>query len=149
MPCPDVPTQIRPSLSSTKQLMSSPEFSNGLKEIYDGFYFEDEKLFHQGLINSGLTSNEWPEADRKILADLFKSHFGASLTSEMTFELEGFKESFLKVADFMLEKKVKISTDFLYLGIALVTMYSSLEKTHAKVNVKEVYLNVKKQLDPK
>jgi predicted unusual protein kinase regulating ubiquinone biosynthesis (AarF/ABC1/UbiB family) len=137
---------FKPSAMWTK---FSPEFSNGLKEIYDGFYFEDEKLFHQGLINSGLTSNEWPEADRKILADLFKSHFGASLTSEMTFELEGFKESFLKVADFMLEKKVKISTDFLYLGIALVTMYSSLEKTHAKVNVKEVYLNVKKQLDPK
>ena len=60
-----------------------------------------------------------------------------------------FKESFLKVADFMLEKKVNISTDFLYLGIALVTMYSSLEKIGAKVNVKQVYLDVKKQLEAK
>ena len=114
----------------------NPTFSQGLKEIYDGFYYEDENIFHQGLLKSGLTSDKWPEADREKLA-------------EMSFELKGFKESFLKVADFMLEKKVNISTDFLYLGIALVTMYSSLEMIGAKVNVKQVYLNVKNQLEAK
>jgi hypothetical protein len=126
-----------------------PDFSNGLKEIYDGFYFENEVLFHQGLLNSGLTSSKWPQEDRQKLAELFKSHFGASLTSEMSFDLETFKESFFKVADFMLEKKVQISTDFLYLGIALVTLYSSLEKTKASVNVKRIYLDVKQQLESK
>ena len=127
----------------------SDEFSDGLKDIYDGFYNEDEPLFHQGLIKSGLTSNAWPAADRQRLAELFKSHFGASLTSEMSFEMETFKASFFKVADFMLEKKVKISTDFLYLGISLVTMYSSLEQTHSKVNVKEIYVKIKQQLEAK
>jgi predicted unusual protein kinase regulating ubiquinone biosynthesis (AarF/ABC1/UbiB family) len=127
----------------------SPDFSEGLKYIYDGFYFEDENILHQGLIKSGLTSPKWPEADRQKLAELFKSNFGASITGEMSFDLESFKESFLKIADFMLIKKVHISTDFLYLGIALVTMYSSLEKTRAKVNVKEVYTNVKNQLESK
>jgi hypothetical protein len=126
-----------------------PDFSQGLKKIYDGFYLEDETIFHQGLLACGLTSKEWPETDREKLAKLFKSHFGASLTSEMSFDLETFKESFFKVADFMLEKKVIISIDFLYLGIALVTLYSSLEKTKAKVNVKKVYLEVKNQLEPK
>jgi hypothetical protein len=67
----------------------------------------------------------------------------------MSFDLETFKESFFKVADFMLEKKVQISTDFLYLGIALVTLYSSLEKTKASVNVKRIYLDVKQQLESK
>jgi predicted unusual protein kinase regulating ubiquinone biosynthesis (AarF/ABC1/UbiB family) len=137
---------FRPSGVWTK---FSPEFSDGLKDIYDGFYFENEKTLHQGLLKSGLTSEKWPEADRQKLADLFKSHFGASLTAEMSFDLVSFKESFLKVADFMLEKKVNISTDFLYLGVALVTMYSSLEKTHSQINVKEVYVNVKKQLETK
>lgn len=126
-----------------------PEFSKGLTDIYDGFYFEDEALFHKGLLESGLTSNDWPEEDRNNLANLFKSHFGASLSSEMTFDLETFKASFIKVADFMLEKKVKISTDFIYLGIALITIYSSLEKTQAKVNVKKIYLHVKDQLNAK
>ena len=126
-----------------------PDFSLGLKKIYDGFYLEDESLFHQGLLACGLTSKDWQESDRLKLATLFKSHFGASLTSEMSFDLETFKESFFRVADFMLEKKVIISTDFLYLGIALVTLYSSLEKTKAKVNVKKVYLEVKNLLETK
>jgi hypothetical protein len=126
-----------------------PEFSKGLRDIYDGFYFEDEALFHAGLIESGLTSNDWPEEERVKLANLFKSHFGASLTSEMSFDLDTFKASFIKVADFMLVKKVKISTDFIYLGIALITLYSSLEKSQAKVNVKKIYLNVKDQLNTK
>jgi predicted unusual protein kinase regulating ubiquinone biosynthesis (AarF/ABC1/UbiB family) len=124
----------------------SPEFADGITDIYDGFYEEDDKLFHQGLIKSGLSSTKWPQKDRDALAQLFKSHFGASVSGEMTFELETFKKSFLKVADFMLEKKVKISTDFIYLGIALVTMYSSLEHTKASVNVKQLYLDVKKLL---
>ncbi|MBA2404403.1 MAG: hypothetical protein H0V66_06500 [Bdellovibrionales bacterium] len=127
----------------------NPVFAEGLKNIYDGFYLEDEKLLHQGLLKSGLTKATWTEADRQKLAELFKSHFGASLTSEMSFDLTSFKESFLKVADFMLIKKVNISVDFLYLGIALVTMYSSLEQTEAKVNVKEIYLKVKNQLETK
>ena len=124
----------------------SPEFADGITDIYDGFYNEDENLFQQGLLKSGLSSTKWPEQDRQALAQLFKSHFGASVSGEMTFELETFKKSFLKVADFLLEKKVKISTDFIYLGIALITMYSSLEKTNVSVNVKKVYLDVKKLL---
>jgi len=124
----------------------SSKFSEGLTDIYDGFYFEDEKLFHQGMLKSGLSSDSWPEEDRQKLAQLFKSHFGSSLTTEMSFDLVSFKESFLKVADFMLIKKVNISTDFLYLGIALVTMYSSLEKIKETVNVKEIYMDVKKKL---
>ncbi len=125
----------------------SPQFSDGITDIYDGFYLEDENLFHQGLIKSGLSSNEWSQSDRDELAQLFKSHFGASVTSEMTFDLETFKKSFFKVADFLLKKKVNISTDFLYLGISLVTMYSSLEKTQASVDVKKIYLEVKAAKD--
>lgn len=125
----------------------SPQFSDGITDIYDGFYLEDDKLFHRGLIKSGLSSDSWPEKDREQLAELFKSHFGASVTGEMIFELESFKLSFFKVADFLLNKKVNISTDFLYLGISLVTMYSSLEKTKASVDVKKIYLSVKAAKD--
>lgn len=120
-----------------------PVFSLGMREIYDGFYLGDDKLFHSGLIKSGLSSPSWSETDKEELADLFKSHFGSSVKSEMSFDLETFKKSFFKVADFLLKKKVKISTDFLYLGISLVTMYSSLEKTGASVDVGKIYLKTK------
>ncbi len=121
----------------------SPNFSQGLQKIYDGFYFENESLFQQGLLHSGLTSPHWTQEDRNELANLFRSHFGSSLTQGMKFELDPFKESFLKIANFMLTKKVQISVDFLYLGIALVTLYSSLEKSNVHLNVKEIYFKVK------
>lgn len=120
-------------------------FSEGLIQIYDGFYMDDDQLFHAGLLKSGLTSLKWEESDRDKLAALFKAHFGDSVATEMSFELEAFKSSFIKIADFLLEKKVKISVDFLYLGIALVTLYSSLEATHSKVNVKKIYLATRNQ----
>ena len=108
---------------------------------------DQEELFHEGLLVCGLTSKNWSNEDRLALANLFKSHFGPSLTEDMTFDLETFKSSFFKIANFMLEKKVVISTDFLYLGIALVTLYSSLEKTKSSVNVKEIYRSIRSQLN--
>lgn len=125
----------------------SDDFTLGLRNVYDGFYYEDETLFHQGLLSCGLTSKDWSEKEKQQLAHLFRSNFGDSLSEGMKFELEPFKESFFKIADFMLEKKVKISTDFLYLGIALVTLFASLEMSESSVNVKQIYLDVKKQLN--
>jgi hypothetical protein len=101
---------------------------------------ENRKEIARQVIND--FANEGGEYD----LEQFLSRLGLS---EMTFDLETFKASFIKVADFMLEKKVKISTDFIYLGIALITIYSSLEKSHAKMNVKKIYLNVKDQLNAK
>ena len=125
----------------------NPDFSRGLQNIYDGFYYENEALFQKGLLDSGLTSSSWSEEERNKLGDLFRSNFGSSLSEGMKFELDPFKESFFKIADFMLEKKVKISTDFLYLGIALVTLFSSLERSESTINVKQIYLAVKKTLE--
>jgi hypothetical protein len=81
------------------------------------------------------------------LANLFKDQFGASLGEEMMFDLEGFKNSLVKITDFLLQKKVKISTDFLFLGIYLVLLYSSLEASKEKLPVKQIYLNVRNNLN--
>lgn len=121
----------------------SDEFSEGLVEIYDGFYLGNDELFHAGLVKIGISSEAWPQADRDELARLFKSQFGSSVSEEMTFDLESFKASLMKITDFLLQKKVKISPDFLYLGIYLVTLYSALEKSRVRINVNKVYLQVR------
>lgn len=120
-------------------------FSEGLSEIYDGFYLENDALFESGLIKLGLASTDWPDSDRKELAALFKGHFGSSVNQEMVFELEGFQASLVKITHFLLEKKVRMSTDFLYLGIYLVTLYSALEKSRVRLNVKKIYLDVRQK----
>jgi hypothetical protein len=117
-------------------------FREGLLDIYNGFYFQDDALYYKGLVKAGLMSTEWSMEDRQKLGELFKGQFGSSLTSEMRFTLEGFKSSMMTIADFWLEKKVKISKDFLYLGIYLVTLYSALEDVEEPLAVRDIYLQV-------
>jgi len=115
-------------------------FRLGLLEVYEGFYLNKEDLYFNGLEKIGLLKSDWPLKDKETLAALFRVQFG---NNDMTFDLEQFKDSIIKMSDFMLMKKVKISKDFLYLGIYLVTLYSSLEETCECYSVKTTYLNVK------
>jgi len=121
-------------------------FQRGLVKIYDGFYLEDNELLKDGLIQCKLMDTNWDDYTKMEMIELFKKHFGASLTSEMVFKLDTFKDSFMTLADFLLSNKVKISVDFIYLGISLITMYSTLEKFNTSANVQKIYLDLKKDL---
>lgn len=118
-------------------------FRLGVLKVYDGFYTDNNEVYYQGLEMIGLIQPDWSAEDKDKLAGLFRSQFGSALTEEMNFDLDNFKTSIIKLSDFMLKKKVKIPKDFLYLGIYLVTLYSSLEETHSKLPVRDIYLKVR------
>lgn len=118
-------------------------FRLGVLKVYEGFYLDKNELYYEGLEQIGLIRPDWNEMDRNKLAELFRTQFGSAMTEEMAFDLDHFKSSIIKLSDFMLKKKVKIPKDFLYLGIYLVTLYSSLEDTNAKLPVKQIYLKVR------
>ncbi|WP_408097208.1 hypothetical protein ACJVC5_19415 [Peredibacter sp. HCB2-198] len=122
-------------------------FRQGVLKVYDGFYTDKNDVYFEGLEMIGLIQPDWSDEDKNKLAELFRSQFGSALTEEMYFDLDHFKTSIIKLSDFMLKKKVKIPKDFLYLGIYLVTLYSSLEETHAKLPVRDIYLKVREQED--
>ncbi len=115
-------------------------FRLALLDVYEGFYLEMEDKYLSGLERIGLIKMDWPEKDKQELAQLFRSQFG---NNEMLFDLEELQQGMIKMSHFMLSKKVHISKDFLYLGIYLVTLYSSLEKTKELYNVKDIYLEAK------
>lgn len=115
-------------------------FRCALLDVYEGFYLELEDKYLSGLERIGLIKKEWSEQDKQELAHLFRSQFG---NNEMIFDLEELQQGMVKMSHFMLDKKVHISKDFLYLGIYLVTLYSSLEKTKKIFNVKDIYLETK------
>jgi hypothetical protein len=119
-------------------------FRLGLIDVYKGFYFQDDQLYKQGLKNIGMLNETWGDEDKDHLAKLFKSHFGSALDEEMTFDLDHFKDSILKVCHFMLDKEIHISKDFLYLGIYLVTLYDHLQLTGSSHPVKEIFFEVVK-----
>lgn len=120
------------------------QFRSGLIQVYEGFYLEDDELYYQGLTAIGLIQNGWPEEDRKELGDLFKSHFGSALHQEQKFNLDHFQESIVKMSEFMLNKKVKIPKDFLYVGVYLVGMYSALEEVDEALPVRDIFLEIRK-----
>jgi len=123
-------------------------FRIGLIKVYEGFYLQNEELYLEGLREIGMLDDRWGEKDKNQLANLFKSHFGSALDKEMHFSLDHFQASILKVSNFMLDKEVSISKDFLYLGIYLVTLYYHLEKTQSTHPVKDIFLEVRKSLKP-
>lgn len=125
------------------------DFREGLLKVYEGFYLENDELYYSGLEEIGLLKPEFKDADKKILGDLFREQFGGAQNQEMRFSLQHFQTSIIKMSDFMLSKKVRISKDFLYLGIYLVTLYSSLEATNEHLPVKEIYLNVRGRFNAK
>lgn len=117
------------------------DFRTGLLKVYEGFYLDNDALYFEGLEEIGLLRKEFSPEDKEELALLFRKHFGAGINQE--FKLDHFKDSIIRMSEFMLNKKVKISKDFLYLGIYLVTLYSSLEETGAELPVKQIYLDVR------
>jgi hypothetical protein len=127
----------------------SEDFRLGLSDVYDGFYNENPELFRKGLSRIGLLSFEWPDEDQSKLCELFKAQFGSSHDFVMGFDLDEFQKAMMMMANFLLKKKVKITKDFLYLGINLVTLYSTLEETQEKLPVKKIYLQMREQFSQK
>ncbi len=123
-------------------------FREGLIKVYDGFYLGNDELYYQGLEDIGLLKQEFSFEDKKELGDLFRHHFGGARHEEMSFELENFRSSIISMSNFILNKRVQISKDFLYLGIYLVTMYAVLEEIGGTYPVKDIYLTVKKSFSP-
>lgn len=121
----------------------SDDFKSGLINVYDGFYQNNESLYEIGLTEIGLISPSWSPEDKKKLGELFKAQFTSSPQEKMTFNLEEFRNSMMKTTEFLLQKKVKIRKDFLYLGIYLVNLYSTLESTGESLSVGESYLRVR------
>lgn len=118
-------------------------FRQGILKVYEGFYLDNDQEYFQGLEMIGLIKPSFSEEDRAELGNLFRSHFGEGKTESMKFDLGHFQESINKMSNFMLKRKVKISKDFLYLGIYLVTLYSNLEEIDQPLKVKDVYLQVR------
>ena len=119
------------------------DFRAGLLKVYEGFYLGNEELYFSGLKSIGLIQPEWSEEEKKNLGSLFKEQFGNAEVSEMKFNLDHLNQSIVRLSDFMLKKKVKIPKDFLYLGIYLVGMYSTLEENDCSLPVRDIYLEVR------
>lgn len=122
----------------------TPGFRNALLELYDGFYFDREDLFEKGLRGTGLLADSWSHEDRERMKSLFRSHFGSARDLPMRFNLEDFQKTFLSVFEFLMEKKVSLSSEFMLFGAYLVTLYLALQKAGGNHEVGRIYRELRR-----
>jgi hypothetical protein len=122
----------------------SVDFQEGIKNIYLGFYMNAPAQFQQGLREVKLIDPIWSKEDQDQMSELFYKHFGISGDEKIKFRTSAFQASFHEVFKFLLKKKIKISPDFLKLGIMLVTLYTALETLDLALSPKEAFVRALK-----
>jgi hypothetical protein len=107
----------------------SPEFAEGIRGVYRGFYGDDDALFQGSLQALGL----------EAATEAFRAHFGASDQSAVEFRLKTFQATFGKVFEACAGAGVKLHPDFFVLGICLLTLYENLESLNAPLDVRGAF----------
>ena len=116
----------------------SEYFQGSVGTLYKGFYDQDQESWEQGL---GLY--RWKCAptigyDSRI-EHVLKHHFGIQDASSFQFSMEHFKNSFALIFEEAKQSKAKLHSELPFLGMALATLYSTLDPLKVPLNVRKSY----------
>jgi hypothetical protein len=115
------------------------KFITGLKNLYEGFYLNNGQQYELGLMEIGLINKNDSSETREDIMSIFKDHFGGGDQGEVVFKIDKFMNSFQLIFDRIFHQNKKLSEDFVYLGIYLVTLYLHLEEIGEPLNVRESF----------
>jgi len=118
------------------------DFAEGIRMVYRGYYQNDDELFTAGLEKSKLIKNEWPIEKKQEVVEVFKTHFSNGRDEKVVFTMEGFQKSFTEIFKTLVDNKIRLDKNFLYLGIMLVTLYMSLNQTNGDYDVSRIFNEV-------
>ena len=117
-------------------------FREALIDLYSGFYHDNKDgLFENALKRIGLTKNLNEEKTLE-LKKLFYAHFTPGDQSLIKFDVSEFSESFYELFHFFVNNEVELETDFIFLGIYLVTLYMHLEELEESFDVRAAFLEI-------
>jgi hypothetical protein len=94
-----------------------PDFLEGLRDLYAGFYDGDDARFRAALAALGLSAAE----------DVFREHFGGDDQSAVRFEAATFQATFHEAFVRCRDEGTRLHRNFLALGIYLGCLYDHLE----------------------
>ncbi len=106
-----------------------PEFLAGLRDLYAGFYLDDEARFAQALSDLGLQDS----------GDALREHLGSGDQRSVRFETSVFHSSFHNVFLTCRDRGVALHRNFLALGIYLVCLYDALEALDLEFDVRAAF----------
>lgn len=106
-----------------------PDFLTGLRDLYAGFYLDDEARFEAGLLQLGLQDS----------GDALLSHLGSGDQRNVRFETSAFHTSFHDTFLACRDRGVALHRNFLALGIYLVCLYDVLEALDLEFDVRGAF----------
>ena len=101
-------------------------FIKSIRDLYRGFYTDEDELFEQALAQLNLEST----------ADLFRHHFGAGDQRQVSFSKDEFRATFRQILRRCKEEGAELHHHFGVLGVYLGTLYDHLESTGETYDVR-------------
>ncbi len=117
-------------------------FLMGIRKVYKGYYHNNDTLFTEGMLESGLIRKEWEENKKIEVIDVFKKHFSNGRNEKIAFDIEIFKNSFAEIFKNLVKNKIMLDKNFLYLGIMLITIYITLNQIGGTYDVSAIFKKV-------
>lgn len=106
-----------------------PEFVQGVRQLYRGFYEDEPTLFAQATRELGVS----------VANDLFERAFGGEKKHACRCSLAEFRQTFHEVFLRCRDANVSFHPDFVTLGILLATLYDHLETLAGTYDVAAAY----------
>ena len=106
-----------------------PGFLDGLRNLYSGFYLDDDALFARGLSELRLEDS----------GDALRNHLGSGDQRSVRFETSAFHASFHDTFVSCRESGVALHRNFLALGVYLVCLYDVLETLGLELDVRRAF----------
>ncbi len=122
---------------SNLQVKLNEPFRQGLHSVYRGFYSDNSEELDDGLLKMGLVKKGASQEEKQELKQLLLDHVGSDSPTAVNFELQKFSNSFEKFFAYLKKNNVKLSADFLHLGIYLVSLYLNLDSINKPLNVQK------------
>lgn len=117
----------------------SERFRVGLWNIYSGYYGDKPEEVENGLFQIGLISDTMSSEDRDEVRRMLIGHIGGEYRHQK-FYISDFTSSFERFFSFLVRKNIRLSADFLYLGIYLASLYHCLQEEGGSYDVKMRFL---------
>lgn len=115
-----------------------PDFLEGLRDLYQGFYGDDDPRFRAALARLDLEPAE----------DTFREHFGADDPRAVRFEAAHFHATFHEAFVRCRDAGVRLHRNFLALGIYLGCLYDHLEALGLAFDVRDAWDRVAPDAPP-
>jgi hypothetical protein len=110
----------------------SDEFRAGLRDLYLGFYTNDDARLNAGLLKLNLMHAK----------SVINGHFGEGEQDAVRFSLGHLKKSLHAVFISCKENKAKLHPDFFAMGAYLLCLYENLEGLDCPLDVRRAFLEV-------